>query len=73
MEFFAGHLENARFVHLSARSFFVDALCGETVAFDGEPDVAVVCEECHVLGLGAGGDPESWVVEVPAVGLREAA
>jgi hypothetical protein len=37
----AGHTEGSRVVHLAARSFLVEALCGEPVDFDGEPDIAV--------------------------------
>jgi hypothetical protein len=39
----------------------VEALCGEPVHLDGEPDIAVICENCNRLGREAGGDPGDWV------------
>lgn len=72
MDYHAGHVEGTRIVHLTERSFLVEALCGEAVAIDGEPDVAVICEDCHALAVGAGGDPAAWVV-LRAVELRAAA
>jgi hypothetical protein len=74
VEFFAGHIDGSRVVHLTARSFFVEALCGEPVHLDGEPDIAVICEECDQLGRDAGGDPGEWVAEATVrVELRAAA
>lgn len=74
MEFYAGHTEGSRIVHLTARSFFVEALCGEPVALDGEPDIAVICEDCDRLGREAGGDPDEWVTAAAVrVELRAAA
>jgi len=70
---YAGHVEGTRIVHLTARSFLVESLCGEVVGLDGEPDVAVICEECHALAVEAGGDHESWVALVEVVELRAAA
>ena len=61
MRFYAGHTEGSRVVHLTARSFLVEALCGEPVHLDGEPDVAVICEDCDRLGREADGDPGEWV------------
>jgi hypothetical protein len=61
VEFYPGHVEGSRIVHLMARSFFVEALCGESVHLDGEPDIAVICEDCDRLGREAGGDPSEWV------------
>ena len=72
VEFYAGHTEGSRVVHLTARSFLVEALCGEPVHLDGEPDLAVICEDCDRLGREADGDPCEWVsgadvrVELPA-------
>ena len=61
MEFYAGHTEGSRIVHLTAHSFDVEALCGEPVHLDGEPDIAVICEDCDRLGREANGDPGEWV------------
>ena len=60
-------------VHLTAYSFVVEALCGEAIEFDGEPDGAIICADCHALALESGGDSEAWVVEVDELELRAAA
>lgn len=74
VEFYAGHIEGSRVVHLTARSFLVEALCGEAVQLDGEPDIAVICEDCDHLGREAGGDPGEWVTDAAVrVELRAAA
>ena len=74
VEFYTGHAEGSRIVHLTARSFIVEALCGESVHLDGEPDLAVICEDCDRLGRETGGDPDEWVTGVPVrVELRAAA
>jgi hypothetical protein len=72
VDYCPGHVEGTQIVHLTERSFLVEALCGETVGSDGEPDVAVICEDCHALAVAAGGDPAAWVV-LPVVELRAAA
>jgi hypothetical protein len=74
VEFYAAHTEGSRIVHLTAHSFLVEALCGEPVYLDGEPDVAVICEDCDRLGREADGDPGEWVSGAAAlVELRAAA
>ena len=74
MEFYAGYTEGSRVVHLTARSFIVEALCGESVHLDGEPDLAVICEDCDRLGREADRDPGEWVRGAPViVELRAAA
>ncbi|HEX7069402.1 MAG TPA: hypothetical protein VF190_01295 [Rhodothermales bacterium] len=74
VEFYPGHVEGSRTVHLTGCSFFVEALCGESVYLDGEPDVAVICEGCDRLGREAGGDPGEWVTGAAVrVELRAAA
>ena len=74
MELYAGHIDGSRVVHLTARSFLVEALCGVPVYLDGEPDIAVICERCDHLGREAGGDPGEWVAEATVrVELRVAA
>ena len=67
------HIEGSRTVHLTAYSFVLEALCGQAIEFDGEPDGASICAECHALALESGGDSETWVVEVDVIGLRAAA
>ena len=74
MELHVGYCDASRVVHLTSHTFLLESLCGETVSFAGEPADAVICEDCHALGIEAGGDPESWVViETPAVALLAAA
>ena len=73
MEFYGGHLPNTRIVHLTARSFLLEAICGEPVEFDGEPECPVICEDCHAAALEAGGEPSSWMVELAVLELRPAA
>ena len=73
VELHGGHVEGLRVVHLTQRSFVNEAFCGELVVCDGEPDLAVICGDCHALAIEAGGDPASWVVELPVVELRAAA
>ena len=74
VEFYPGHVEVSRTVHLTGCSFFVEALCGESVYLDGEPDVAVICEGCDRLGREARGDPGEWVTGAAVrVELRAAA
>lgn len=74
VEFHPGHVECSRIVHLTARSFLMDALCGESVHLDGEPDIAVICEDCDRLGGEVGGDPGEWVTDAAVrVELRAAA
>jgi hypothetical protein len=74
VEFYAGHIEGSRIVHLTAHSFLVEALCGEPVHLDGEPDIAVICVDCDRLGRESGGDPGEWVSGLAVrVELRAAA
>ena len=70
MEFYAGHVETSRIVHLTQASFLLEALCGEAVEFDGEPDVPVICGDCDRLAREAGGDPDGWVAGVADVRLE---
>ena len=56
------------------RSFLAEALCGEPVQLDGEPDIAVICEDCDRLGREAGGDPAEWIAGATVrIELRAAA
>jgi hypothetical protein len=58
------HAEGTRVVHLTHTTLVVEALCGEPVALHGEPDLAVLCDECleHACALGV--DIEVWITEV---------
>lgn len=73
MDVYPGHLDGTRVVHLTTRSFLLEAVCGVSVELDGEPDGAVICEECDALAAEAGGDPTLWVVLPRPDELRAAA
>ena len=74
VELDARHIEGSRIVHLTVRSFLAEALCGEPVQRNGEPDIALICEDCDRLGREAGGDPAEWVVGATVrIELRAAA
>jgi len=70
VEFYAGHVETSRIVHLTQASFLMEALCGEPVGLDGEPDLAVICEGCDRLAREAGGDSDGWVTTIADVRLE---
>jgi hypothetical protein len=70
VEFYAAHVKRSRIVHLTQASFLTEALCGEPVGLDGEPDLAVICEDCDRLACEAGGDPDGWVAGVAGVRLE---
>jgi hypothetical protein len=70
VEFYAGHVETSMTVHLTQSSFLTEALCGEPVELDGEPDLAVICEDCDRFACEAGGDPDGWVADVADVRLE---
>ena len=59
-----GYAEGTRVVHLTHTTLIVEALCGEPAGLHGEPDLAVLCDECleHASALGI--DIEVWVTEV---------
>ena len=59
-----GYAEGTRVVHLTHTTLVVEALCGEPAGLHGEPDLAVLCDECleHARALGI--DIEVWVTEV---------
>ena len=43
-------------------SLVSDALCGEeSIGFHGEPELAVICDECDRLGRELDGDHEAWM------------
>jgi hypothetical protein len=54
--FSVGHASGSRIVHLTHTSLVADALCGE-IGIDrlGEPDLAIVCEECAAAAASAAG------------------
>jgi|RhiMethySRZTD1v2_1073278.scaffolds.fasta_scaffold119762_1 hypothetical protein len=70
VEFYAGHVETSRIVHLTQASFLMEALCGEPVGLDGEPDLAVICEDCDRLAREAGGHPDGWVTTIADARLQ---
>jgi hypothetical protein len=59
-----GYTEGTRVVHLTHTTLIVEAFCGEPAGLHGEPDLAVLCDECleHARALGV--DIEVWVTEV---------
>ena len=59
-----GHCEGGPTVHLTHTSLFNEGLCGEAVALDGEPDLAVICVDCLELARAAGIDVSTWVADV---------
>ncbi len=72
----AGFENDSAVVHLTRTTLVADALCGhEPIGFHGEPDLAVICEDCDRIGRELGGDPAGWmrgpVMETQA--LRRAA
>ena len=70
---YAAHIEVTRIVHF-AGPLVAEALCGEAVGFHGEPDIAVVCDDCLAEALEAGHDVTLLVADDPVpVVLRLAA
>ncbi len=57
----AGHVDGTRIVHLTHTRLCAEGLCGETVELDGEPDLALICDECLELAVVAGVDVTVWV------------
>ena len=55
MAFQPGYLGEERIVHLTISTLVAEALCGTTVDADGEPDLALLCEECDRLATAAAG------------------
>lgn len=55
MAFQPGYLGEERIVHLTTTTLVAEALCGTTVDADGEPDLALLCEECDRLAAAAAG------------------
>ncbi len=70
VELYAGHVKTSRIVHLTQASFLTEAVCGEPVELDGEPDLAVICEDCDRLAREGGGDPDAWITTVADVRLE---
>lgn len=75
--FISGHVAGTSVVHLTVGSVDGLALCGETsVDLLGEPDLAVICEQCDAAATARGGDPADWRHVpglAPTVVLRQAA
>jgi hypothetical protein len=53
-----------RILHLTHTSLIVESLCGEEVGFHGEPDLAVICDECIAIAVVAGADASSWLPDI---------
>lgn len=73
MAFQPGYLGEERVVHLTISTLVAEALCGTTVDADGEPDPALLCEECDRLATAAGPSNVTWrrlVEPVPALRTR---
>ena len=75
MRLVPGYVDGSVIVHLTHTTLSDEALCGEAVVdVDGEPDLAIVCEECDRIGREAGRDQDEWarlsrtltLVDIPA-------
>jgi hypothetical protein len=75
MRFEPGFCAGSAVVHLTHTTLVSDALCGcEPVAFDGEPELAVICDECDRIASELGGDRAAWMrVAAVTVALPRAA
>ena len=58
------HAEGTRVVHLTHTTLIVEALCGEPVELHGEPDLAVLCDECLERARALRIDVSVWMTEV---------
>jgi hypothetical protein len=57
-----GYVDGAPVVHLTHTTLLTEALCGGAVLdCAGEPDLAVMCDECDRIGRGAGADRSEWL------------
>jgi hypothetical protein len=56
MQLHPGHSQGSRTVHLTHTTLVVEGLCGESVGFHGEPDLAVVCVDCLEVAASFGID-----------------
>jgi hypothetical protein len=55
MRLVPGYVDGSAIVHLTHTTLSDEALCGEAVVdVDGEPDLAIVCEECDRIGREVG-------------------
>ncbi len=63
MQLQPGHSDGSRTVHLTHTTLVVEGLCGETVGFHGEPDLAVVCVDCLEVAASFGIDVRAWSEE----------
>jgi hypothetical protein len=61
MRLVPGYVDGSAIVHLTHTTLSDEALCGEAVVdVDGEPDLAIVCEECDRIGREVGQDQDEW-------------
>jgi hypothetical protein len=58
------HAEGTRVVHLTHTTLVVEALCGEVADLHGEPDLAVLCNECLEHARAFGVSVEIRITEV---------
>ncbi len=56
------YVDGTRIVHLTHTSLVVESLCGEQAELHGEPDLAVICDECLAIALTSGADV-SWLMD----------
>jgi hypothetical protein len=58
-----GFRDGSAVVHLTETTLCHEPLCGqeELVAYLGEPDSAVMCEECDRRARALGLDPQAWL------------
>jgi hypothetical protein len=61
------HADGTRVVHLTHTTLVVEALCGELTDVHGEPDLAVLCDECLEHARLMGVDVEIWLSRVEIV------
>jgi hypothetical protein len=63
MRFEVGFAQGSSLVHLTHTTLSLDALCGhgEPIEFHGEPDLAVICEDCDRIGRELAADPGGWM------------
>jgi hypothetical protein len=56
----ACHVAGTRTLHLSHTTLVVEALCGIEADRHGEPDLAMICEECLEQAVSLGVDISLW-------------